>query len=72
MDYAVVQDNIIVNIIVVDGDPSELGAVPLPKGKGIGDKFDDIPAPQEDTDAMMVDHEYRLTLLELGVEKEAK
>lgn len=25
------------------------------------------PTPQEDADAMLVDHEYRLTLLELGV-----
>ena len=25
------------------------------------------PTPQDDTDAMMVDHEYRLTLLELGI-----
>lgn len=26
--------------------------------------------PQADTDAMMVDHEYRLTLLELGITEE--
>lgn len=25
------------------------------------------PTPQDDTDAMLIDHEYRLTLLELGV-----
>ena len=25
------------------------------------------PTPQDDTDAMLVDHEYRLTLLELGI-----
>ena len=25
------------------------------------------PTPQEDTDAMLVDHEFRLTLMELGV-----
>lgn len=25
------------------------------------------PTPQDDTDAMLVDHEYRLTLLELGL-----
>lgn len=25
------------------------------------------PTPREDTDAMLVDHEYRITLLELGV-----
>lgn len=26
-----------------------------------------MPTAQDDTDAMMVDHEYRLTLLELGL-----
>ena len=26
------------------------------------------PAAEDDTDAMLIDHEYRLTLLELGVE----
>lgn len=26
-----------------------------------------VPTAQDDTDAMLVDHEYRLTLLELGV-----
>ena len=26
-----------------------------------------VPSAQEDTDAMMVDHEYRMTLLELGL-----
>lgn len=25
------------------------------------------PTPQDDTDAMLVDHEYRITLLELGL-----
>lgn len=29
-----------------------------------------LPTPQEDNDAMLVDHEYRLTLLELGVTEE--
>lgn len=29
------------------------------------------PTPQEDMDAMLVDHEYRLTLLELGVTNDA-
>lgn len=28
---------------------------------------DYTPTPQDDTDAMLVDHEYRITLLELGV-----
>lgn len=28
------------------------------------------PTPQDDTDSMLVDHEYRITLLELGVTDE--
>ena len=28
------------------------------------------PTPQDDTDAMLVDHEYRLTMLELGLTEE--
>lgn len=28
---------------------------------------EDEPSPQDDTDAMLIDHEYRLTLLELGL-----
>lgn len=29
-----------------------------------------IPTAQDDTDAMLVDHEYRITLLELGLSAE--
>lgn len=28
---------------------------------------EDTSTPQDDTDAMLIDHEYRLTLLELGI-----
>ena len=28
---------------------------------------DPVPTAQDDTDAMLIDHEYRLTLLELGL-----
>lgn len=56
--------------------------VELESGYGIGDRYIDgeflknesISEPQDaETDiiSMMVDHEYRLTLLELGVETEA-
>jgi hypothetical protein len=30
-------------------------------------KFESEPTAQDDIDAMLIDHEYRLTLLELGV-----
>ena len=33
---------------------------PLPEPESIAE-----PTPQEDTDAMLIDHEYRLTMLEL-------
>lgn len=31
------------------------------------DGADTVPSAQEDNDAMLIDHEYRLTLLELGL-----
>ena len=38
------------------------GTIPEPEPEPIPE-----PTAQDDTDAMMVDHEYRLTLMELGV-----
>jgi hypothetical protein len=35
--------------------------------KGVAVETVETPTVQEDIDAMLVDHEYRLTLLELGV-----
>ena len=40
------------------------GVVPEPEPDP---EVETTPTAQDDTDAMMVDHEYRLTLLELGV-----
>ena len=37
---------------------ADRAAIPVPEAE---------PSAQEDTDAMLVDHEYRLTLLELGL-----
>ena len=34
------------------------------------EEVESIPSPQDDTDAMLIDHEYRLTLLELGITME--
>lgn len=39
--------------------PGTLPDVPTPTAE---------PTAQDDTDAMLIDHEYRITLLELGVE----
>lgn len=53
-----------------DGDISDYRYVngefvydPLPKSEEI----DSTPTPQDDTDSMLVDHEYRLVMLELGL-----
>ena len=37
----------------------------------VGEEPEPEPTAQEDNDAMLVDHEYRLTLLELGVTSDA-
>ena len=57
--------------IVTDMDVNQealdayLSALPEPEPEP-----DPEPTAQDDTDAMLVDHEYRLTLLELGVTEE--
>ena len=47
---------------------------PIAESEAVGEiivegEFDEViePTAQDDTDAMLVDHEYRLTLLELGI-----
>lgn len=39
----------------------------VPEPEPATEPFDPEPTAQDDIDAMLVDHEYRLTLLELGV-----
>lgn len=55
------------NIIVeeANGIPTVTTWIPgvLPEPAPVEDE----PTPQDDTDAMLIDHEYRLTLLELGL-----
>jgi hypothetical protein len=51
---AIVKDNRIINVISIsdDSDPEDVGALPLPEGKWIGDEYHDIPdmpEPQEKT-----------------------
>ena len=78
MKYAIVKNSICVNVIVAGAEyAAEIGAVDIPDGFGIGDIFDgekwqhckveENVDPQADTDAMLVDHEMRLTMLELGI-----
>ena len=73
-DYAVVPDDMVEDImntrgfcdIVLNDEGSEVISfiareIPEPK------PIESEPTAEDDIDAMLVDHEYRLTLLELGV-----
>ena len=69
--WAVVPDDItipstfpFVDIAVENGMVTSMtpGVVPEPEPEPTPD-----PTPQEDTDALMVDHELRITMLELGL-----
>lgn len=73
MNYCIVNDeNIIENIIVADEEFAEsIGAKPSYDGASIGEAYNP-PAPDptwnEDVDAMLVDHELRLSMVELGLD----
>lgn len=72
MNYCIVHNGIIENIIVCEDDATaaEFGAVPSYEGARIGGVYappPPEPTESEDTAALLVDHEYRLTLLELGI-----
>lgn len=73
MNYCIVNDeNIIENIIVADETFAEsIGAKPSYDGAAIGESYNP-PAPDptwnEDVDAMLVDHELRLSMVELGLD----
>lgn len=70
MNHLIVENGIITNIIVSDESfASEIGALPHYNGAEIGQPYSPprIPTAEEDRDAMLVDLEYRMTLLELGV-----
>ena len=73
MNYCIVNDdNIIENIIVADDEFAlSIGAKPSYDGATIGAAYNP-PAPDptwnEDIDAMLVDHELRLSMVELGLD----
>lgn len=79
MRYAKIIDNVCVNVTETDESYAmSAGLVKLKNGFWVGDYFDgtkwshsnpvDEAAQQEkDLLSMAIDHEYRLTLLELGV-----
>lgn len=73
MNYCIVNDeNIIENIIVADETFAEsIGAKPSYDGATIGAAYNPpVPKPtwNEDVDAMLVDHELRLSMVELGLD----
>lgn len=67
--YVLGADNLINNsIVVAEGtDPALFGAIADERIFAIGDTWYPVPTAQDDDDALLIDHEYRLTLLELGV-----
>lgn len=79
MRYGVIKNEVCVNVIRARADfAASIGAIELPDDFGIGDIYIDgvwsHPGPPEpeptaadDLEAIAVDHEYRLTLLELGL-----
>lgn len=66
---ATVMDNVIVNTIAIRDadDPGIFGAVALPDGKGIGDRLNEEPTTEEILLELAADHEYRLSLQEMGL-----
>ena len=73
MNYCIVNnENIIENIIVADKTFAEsIRAKPSYDGATIGKAYNPpAPAPtwNEDVDAMLVDHELRLSMVELGLD----
>ena len=73
MNYCIVNDeNIIENIIVADETFAEsIGAKPSYDGATIGAAYNPPPPDptwNEDVDAMLVDHELRLSMVELGLD----
>lgn len=70
MRYKIIKDGEVINTILAEPDFVEAYCAE----NGFTFEEERIPEPstaqptaQDDTDAMLIDHEYRLTLLELGL-----
>ena len=76
MRYKILKDGEVINTIVSDEEfcsayCEENGyTYELEPEQESESELEPEPTAQDDTDAMLVDHEYRLTLLELGVMEE--
>lgn len=70
MNWAIVENGIVTNIIVANKKMAEkLGARPVYEGINIGAEYSPPPEPdlQADMAELLIDLAYRTTLLELGV-----
>lgn len=68
--YVLNEQNTITNSIVLSEseDPAVFGAVADERVFDIGETYTPLPTETDDLASMLIDHEYRLTLLELGIE----
>lgn len=58
----------IIDVLTIGADGTQsLGTREVPDSFGSVPQEITAPDPQADTDALLVDHEYRLVMLELGV-----
>lgn len=67
MNVAIVENDIITNVIVIsdDADPSDFGGIQLPNGKWIGDTIEPELSAEDITLDLMAEHEERLCMLEI-------
>lgn len=61
------EDGLIDKVVVLVPEYTQLEVISMTPGEEIPLEIEFTNTPQDDTDAMLVDHEYRLTLLELGL-----
>lgn len=70
MNYCVVENGIIVNVIVSDESfAKSIGAIEWYDGAKIGDEYKPpiTPSFEQDMMNMLVEQEYQITLLQLGL-----
>lgn len=70
MNSKIVDDELVDEIIILEPEYTQLEVISMTEGEEIiieELELEPEPTAQDDTDAMLIDHEYRLTLLELGL-----
>lgn len=61
------ENGVVDKVVVLIPEYTQLEVISIEPGEEIPLEIGFTNTPQDDTDAMLVDHEYRLTLLELGL-----